>query len=116
ELPVARALCPLAGADVPSGQRDGARGHPPLCLSLLGEHVAALDEHEDDTVQELASVTPRSGCPACRRHCVIPARSARATAVPRPSRVASPITAVMMSMVTIASAQTGASAPGPERV
>ncbi len=45
------------------------------------------------------------------RHWATPARSLRAIAVPRPRRVASTMAAVMMSMVTIASAATGPSAP-----
>src|SRR5215472_15745294 len=44
ELPLERILERLAGLDVASGQRDGARSQPTRRLALLGEHVAVPDE------------------------------------------------------------------------
>src|SRR5262249_15607410 len=97
---------------VASGQRDGARSQPPARgLSLLGEHVAVPDEHERDALEGRDAGAPRSGPTARGRHCATPARPGPAAAVPRARRVARTIAPVMISMVTIASAATGPSAP-----
>src|SRR5258705_11167315 len=107
ELTPKRGFEPLVAVDVASRQRDRARSQPPRHLSLLGEHVAVPDEHEHDAVERRRAAAPGSERTARGRHWAPPARSARATAVPRPRRVASTIAPVMMSMVTIASAATG---------
>src|SRR6266850_3273497 len=114
ELTPERVLEPLARVDVSSRQRDGSRSEPASGFSLLCQDLTIPDEHEHDTVQRRLAVTP-SGRAAPGRHWLTAACSVGGIpwrpALPRPSRVASAVAAVMISMVTIASAATGPSAP-----
>src|SRR2546425_939665 len=109
-----RVLETLTGLDVAAGQGDGSRSEPSGRLPLLRQDVAVPHEHEHDAVQRRLPGTP-AGRVARHRHWVTAAGSAREIASPparpRPSRVARAIAAVMISIVTIASAATGPSAP-----